>query len=134
MQIGKQSIRFVKPVFIMSSACVVGPKEGEGPLKDTFDEIVEDATFGKDTWEEGESEMMKQTVSLAIKKAKLKEALPKNLHYILYVLKCSLLRKEFTRLALSHFITSFIIWVTSMSLDPYIGDFVLFNLVEQYFP
>ncbi len=73
MQIGKQSIRFVKPVFIMSSACVVGPKEGDGPLKDTFDEIVEDATFGKDSWEEGESEMMKQTVSLAIKKAKLKE-------------------------------------------------------------
>ncbi len=69
---GKQSIEFEKPVYIMSSACIVGPKEGEGPLKDTFDEIVEDATFGKDTWEEGESEMLRQTVMLALMKAKLK--------------------------------------------------------------
>ena len=56
----------------MSSASVVGPKEGEGPLKDTFDKIVEDATFGKDSWEEGESEMLRETILLALRKAKLK--------------------------------------------------------------
>ena len=72
MQQGKQSIAFEKPVYIMAAACMVGPKEGEGPLKDTFDVIVEDATFGKDSWEEGESEMMKQTSLLALRKAKLK--------------------------------------------------------------
>ena len=72
LQIGKQSLSFDKPVYIMSSASIVGPKEGDGPLKDTFDKIVEDATFGKDSWEEGESEMLKETVSLALMKAKLK--------------------------------------------------------------
>lgn len=72
MQQGKQSIVFEQPVYIMSAACMVGPKEGEGPLKDTFDVVVEDATFGKDSWEEGESEMMKQTSLLALRKAKIK--------------------------------------------------------------
>lgn len=72
LQMGKQSLSFDKPVYIMSSACIVGPKEGEGPLKDYFDEVVEDATLGQDSWEEGESELMKQTIALAIRKAKIK--------------------------------------------------------------
>lgn len=72
MQQGKQSIVFKQPVYIMSAACMAGPKEGEGPLKDTYDVVVEDATFGKDSWEEGESEMMKQTSLLALRKAKIK--------------------------------------------------------------
>lgn len=72
LQIGRQSLSFEKPVYIMSSASIVGPKEGEGPLKDTFDEVVEDATFGTNSWEEGESELMKQTSLLALRKAKIK--------------------------------------------------------------
>ncbi len=72
LQVGSQSIAFDDPVHIMSSASVVGPKEGDGPLKDTFDKIVEDATFGKDTWEEGESEMLKESISIALQKARLK--------------------------------------------------------------
>jgi stage V sporulation protein AD len=71
IRMGQQSISFDSPVYIMSSASVVGPKEGEGPLKDTFDKIYDDATFGKDSWEEGESEMLKETVMLAISKAGL---------------------------------------------------------------
>lgn len=74
IQIGKQSLSFDKPIYIMSAACIVGPKEGEGPLKDTFDVVVEDATFGKDSWEEGESELMKETCLLALRKAKIKTA------------------------------------------------------------
>lgn len=76
---GKQSINFEKPVYIMSSASIVGPKEGDGPLKDTFDKVVEDATFGKDSWEEGESQMLKETVLLALRKAKLK---PEDVRYL----------------------------------------------------
>ena len=73
VQRGKQSIAFEKPVYIMSSASIVGPKEGEGPLKETFDAIVEDPTFGEDSWEKGESQMMKETAMLALRKAKLQE-------------------------------------------------------------
>lgn len=72
LQIGKQSLSFEQPVYIMSSACIVGPKEGEGPLREFYDEVVEDATLGQNTWEEGESELMKQTIALAIRKAKIK--------------------------------------------------------------
>ena len=34
-----------------------------------FDRVSEDPTFGKDSWEEGESEMVRQAVMLAIQKA-----------------------------------------------------------------
>lgn len=54
-------------------------KEAEGPLADYFDIRSEDPTFGKDSWEEGESEMIRQAVELAIKKADKKK---KEIRYI----------------------------------------------------
>ena len=45
---GKQSISFTEPVHIISSASVVGPKEGEGPLGDGFDLIAPEADFGEE--------------------------------------------------------------------------------------
>lgn len=67
--VGKQSICFSEPPYILGEASVCGPKEAEGPLAEYFDIVSQDATFGKDSWEEGESEMVKQAVELAIKKA-----------------------------------------------------------------
>lgn len=66
---GKQSIQFEKPPFIIGEASICGPKEAEGPLARYFDVLSEDPTFGKDSWEEGESEMVRQAVSMAIRKA-----------------------------------------------------------------
>jgi len=66
---GKQSIQFEKPPFIIGEASICGPKEAEGPLARYFDVLSEDPTFGKASWEEGESEMVRQAVSMAIKKA-----------------------------------------------------------------
>lgn len=71
--IGKQSIRFEKTPFIIGEASICGPKESEGPLARYFDILSDDPTFGKDSWEEGESEMVRQVVTLAIKKASLKK-------------------------------------------------------------
>ena len=51
-QRGKQSIFFNKNVYVASSAAIVGQKEGEGPLKGYFDQVVEDPFFAMDTWEE----------------------------------------------------------------------------------
>ena len=51
---GKQSISFTEPAHIISSASVVGPKEGEGPLGDGFDLIAPEADFGEETWEQAE--------------------------------------------------------------------------------
>lgn len=68
-QCGKQSIKFINPPVIISRASVVGEMEGKGPLSSYFDEIENDATFGQDSWEKGESEMVRRAVELAISKS-----------------------------------------------------------------
>ena len=70
--IGKQSICFENPVYIQSSASVVGKKEGEGPLGHCFDRIEEDAMMGCKSWEEAESSFQKKAALLAMKKAGVK--------------------------------------------------------------
>ena len=72
VQVGKQSIHFMEAPFIISSANVVGKKEGEGPLGKCFDVICEDDKFGEDTWEESESALQKQAVALTLEKAEVK--------------------------------------------------------------
>lgn len=59
------------PPTIHSFAAIAGKKESEGPLAKFFDETCDDGYFGQKTWEQGESELMKRTVTLAISKAGL---------------------------------------------------------------
>lgn len=68
---GLQSIEFDEAPHIISSASVVGPKEGEGPLGEWFDLVAPEADFGEDTWEKAESTMQKEALETAIGKAKL---------------------------------------------------------------
>ncbi|NLY48657.1 MAG: stage V sporulation protein AD [Clostridiales bacterium] len=70
--IGKQSIEFGNPPYIISEASIVGKKEGEGPLGPLFDQIIEDPMVGKENWEEAESELMKLTAQKVLSKAGLK--------------------------------------------------------------
>jgi len=76
---GNASVRFTNPPSIISTAAIVGPKEGEGPLAKYFDKISADTLFNKDTWEQAESELMRQTIELAIQKAGLTT---KDINYI----------------------------------------------------
>ena len=69
MQIGKQSLLFEKCPYIISSANIVGTKEGAGPLKDYFDVIGGDDQFGQNTWEEAESTLQKEALTMAMGKA-----------------------------------------------------------------
>lgn len=71
---GKQSIKVPVPVYIRASASVVGTKEGKGPLGSLFDMIGVDDKFGCDTWEEAESTLQKEALTLAIGKAGLKNS------------------------------------------------------------
>lgn len=72
--IGKQSILFHNAVHILSGASMVGKKEGDGPLGKYFDKIgEEDGLFGCQSWEEAESILQKEAVSMAIKKVGLSE-------------------------------------------------------------
>lgn len=56
---------------IVSSAAIVGKKEGAGPLRDDFDQIIEDDLFGEETWEKAESRFQYTAADLAIRKAGL---------------------------------------------------------------
>ncbi|MBB2181991.1 stage V sporulation protein AD [Lachnospiraceae bacterium MD1] len=71
--IGKQSIAFQNPPCIIAAASVAGKKEGEGPLGKLFDVVQQDPMFGKNSWEEAESELMKQAAMKVLEKAGLKK-------------------------------------------------------------
>ncbi len=70
--VGKQSVQFSNPPYILAGSSVAGKKEGEGPLGSFFDVVEEDPMFGGTTWEEAESRLMKQAADLAVQKAGLK--------------------------------------------------------------
>lgn len=64
---------------IHSFASVVGQKESEGPLGEYFDICEKDAYFGQETWEKGESEMLRRAVAAAIAKGDLS---PEDIDYM----------------------------------------------------
>lgn len=78
-QIGKQSLQFQEAPFIISSANIVGTKEGEGPLGEYFDVIGKDDKFGQKTWEEAESTLQKEAFTMTIGKAK---RTPQDIRYL----------------------------------------------------
>lgn len=62
-KLGKQTVIFENPPIISSTYSIVGPKEGEGPLKNYFDIVLEDEFWGEKTWEKTESKIVKECVS-----------------------------------------------------------------------
>ncbi|WP_160686137.1 stage V sporulation protein AD [Clostridium sp. C2-6-12] len=73
-KLGGQTVKFDNPPKIISAYSIVGPKEGEGPLAQHFDQILDDDTLGKESFEKAESQMMFTAISEALRKAKLKES------------------------------------------------------------
>lgn len=70
---GLQSIAFRQSPYLVSSASVVGKKEGEGPLGKLFDVVETENLFGEDTWENAESAMQKEACALAMGKAHIEK-------------------------------------------------------------
>ena len=65
---GQSTIVFREKPVILSSASVVGKKEGEGPLKSGFDHIEQDSYFGEKNWESAESVMQTKALQFAMDK------------------------------------------------------------------
>lgn len=65
---GKQSVFFENPPVISSSACIVGPMEGDGRLKDYYDHIMDDTLQNLSSWEKCESYMMEWCIQKGIEK------------------------------------------------------------------
>ena len=71
--IGAQTRRLPSCPAVLSFAAVGGRLEGEGPLREYFDELSEDHFFGEKTWEKGESTMQRRALARALEKASLHE-------------------------------------------------------------
>ena len=79
-RLGKQTVALAEAPRLRAWAAVGGKKEGEGPLKDCFDQIAEDPYFGELSWEKAESRMLRICFSLACDKAGLA---PSALDYVI---------------------------------------------------
>jgi len=72
-RVGEQTVKLEHPPKIIATHSIVGPKEGQGPLSGYFDQILNDDTYGENSYEKAESQMMFTAISETIKKANLKE-------------------------------------------------------------
>lgn len=71
--LGKQSIQFGQPPYIVNSASIVGSKEGQGPMGKLFDKVGQDDMFGAQTWEEAESTLQKEALQMVLDKENMKK-------------------------------------------------------------
>lgn len=78
-RVGIQTVKMENPPSIISTATIVGPKEGDGPLKDYFDLILEDDLWEQESWEKSENKMQEEVVKMALTKANLSEG---NMDYL----------------------------------------------------
>ncbi len=69
--IGKQTVIFKNPPSIKATASIVGPKEGKGELRQSFDYIIPDELWGEDSWEKAESKLVRETLSKVLQKGSL---------------------------------------------------------------
>ena len=54
-RLGKQTVILPSRPPIITGAALAGKKEKEGPLGSLFDQIIEDDTYGEESWEKAES-------------------------------------------------------------------------------
>ncbi len=71
-RISQSTILLPSAPSILAYAAVAGKKEGEGPLREEFDLICDDTTFGEKTWEKAEMRMQMDAESRVLKKADLR--------------------------------------------------------------
>lgn len=72
-RMGRQTLIFSNPGAVISSGAIVGPMEGRGPLRECFDKVLMDDTWGEDSWEKAERKMFEQAVRTAMDKVELKQ-------------------------------------------------------------
>ena len=78
-RLGRQTVAFTNPPSIAAGSCVVGQKEGEGPLRKWFDYISDDSYFGQSSWEKAESVMLSKCFTLCCDKARIP---PSDIQYL----------------------------------------------------
>ena len=70
-RIGRYTFKTESEPTVVGFGSVASKKEGEGPLKEYFDLVEQDTSFGQKSWEKAESIMQKSAVQIALKRAGL---------------------------------------------------------------
>ncbi len=68
-RIGTQTIDLPSRPFLCGGAAIVGKLEGEGPIGDCFDKVIQDEMNGQESFELAEKEMYLDAIRTCIKKA-----------------------------------------------------------------
>ena len=68
-KIGKATVKFTNPPFIIGTGTVVGPMEGKGPLAKGFDVVLPDLACGEKTPEKSERKLLEQAANIAIERS-----------------------------------------------------------------
>lgn len=68
-----QTMIFENMPYIIGAYSIGGKKEGEGPLREWFDNCIEDDTFDEKTWEKAESKMLKIAMTEALRRGGVKQ-------------------------------------------------------------
>ncbi len=72
-KIGKQTFQMKDDVFVRDTFSIAGKKEGEGPIGNCFDVVVDDDLWGEDSWEKCELKFQKEAVKSLMQKNNLME-------------------------------------------------------------
>lgn len=68
-RLGRGTVTLQNPPSIIATASIVGPKEGMGPLRLYFDEIIENEIWGEKSWERAESKLVRETLGKLLQKS-----------------------------------------------------------------
>ena len=68
-RLGKQTVVFEAPPRIAAGGTIVGDVEGEGPLGSYFDLVLQDDTWGEESWEKAERKMFKTAMEGCVQSA-----------------------------------------------------------------
>ncbi len=71
-RVGRFTVKMSKKPSIIGFAASGGKKEKSGPIGDLLDKSFDDDLLGQDSWEQAESALLCNSISLALKKAELK--------------------------------------------------------------
>ena len=68
-RLGRHSVFISGDVKIIGAYTIAGKKEGEGPIGEAFDLIMEDGHWGEESWEKSEIKMQREAITKAAHKA-----------------------------------------------------------------
>jgi stage V sporulation protein AD len=66
--VGKQTVKLNNAPSVIATASIVGPKEGQGPLGQYFDKVLDDDLYGEKSWEKAEAKFFQEAVEKVIVK------------------------------------------------------------------